>query len=827
MRTLKFIFRSALRRRLGAAAGVMLVAGTLTALPTGPAAADPTPPDASTPATVTADALPTVQIDGVVWSQAVAGTTVFAGGSFANARPAGSAAGQNLIPRTNLLSYDVTTGNLNTSFAPVLNGQVKVVRVSPDGSTLYVGGDFTTVNGQARSRAAAFDVASGSLLPWAPAPNDEVDAIVPTSSAVYLGGNFTSVTGVTEDHLAAVVPASATGTGGLLSWTASTDGLVQSMATSPDGTKLIVGGKFATLNGSLSHGIGAVSTATGAKLAWALQTMTNNDGSGAGFYEITSDSDTVYATGWAYGRVVPFIEGMVALNPADGTIKALADCHGDTYSAYPIGNVVYTASHHHNCANIGGFGEVSGSDITRGNAYTKAATGVVLTNKVNGWTNWAGQPASSLLQWYPNFNYGTYTGQSQGPWTVTGTPDGKYVVMGGEFTTVNFVGQQGLVRFATLGIAPGKVGPKNPGSQIDPTMSTVGNSVRLTWTADDDRDSEQLSYKVIKTVDPNPAVSIGVVTAKSYFWSRPVLSFTDPNATPGQTVKYQIAAIDPQGNRVNSDVVSYTVPVVTPTFTGPITGLSGKCITDQGGLTTNGNPVVLSTCTGDPSQVWSTMSDSTIRAFGKCLSVTGNSIAQNARIVLSDCDTLAAGQIWTYDPSAQTFTNPNSKKVLEVYKGNPADGTPLDVYSYKAGSGGQKWQSVSQTFSGTITGLAGKCVTDAGDLNANGNPIVLSTCTGAAGQTWIGSSDGTLRTVGKCLYVPKNGITAGTKLVLQDCNNTAAGQLWTYDPAAQKLTNPNSGLVLDVAGGNPADGTALDIAVATGAANQQWSFRAA
>lgn len=36
---------------------------------------------------VTADALPTTQIDGVAYTQAIAGTTVFVGGDFANARP--------------------------------------------------------------------------------------------------------------------------------------------------------------------------------------------------------------------------------------------------------------------------------------------------------------------------------------------------------------------------------------------------------------------------------------------------------------------------------------------------------------------------------------------------------------------------------------------------------------------------------------------------------------------------------------------------------------------------------------------------------------------
>ncbi|WP_375500594.1 hypothetical protein [uncultured Jatrophihabitans sp.] len=39
---------------------------------------------------VTADALPTVQIDGVAWSQAIVGNTVYVGGKFTHARPAGA-----------------------------------------------------------------------------------------------------------------------------------------------------------------------------------------------------------------------------------------------------------------------------------------------------------------------------------------------------------------------------------------------------------------------------------------------------------------------------------------------------------------------------------------------------------------------------------------------------------------------------------------------------------------------------------------------------------------------------------------------------------------
>ena len=108
----------------------------------------PAPIEQRNSSTVTADPLPTVQIDsGIVWTQEVVGNTVFAGGSFSNARPAGAAPGTNLIPRSNILAYNLTTGVI-TPFAPQINGQVKVIKASPDGSRIYVGGSFNSIGGQ-------------------------------------------------------------------------------------------------------------------------------------------------------------------------------------------------------------------------------------------------------------------------------------------------------------------------------------------------------------------------------------------------------------------------------------------------------------------------------------------------------------------------------------------------------------------------------------------------------------------------------------------------------------------------------------------------------
>src|SRR3712207_5992653 len=152
-------YSAASRKALAGVVSGLLVTGVLgLAAPTG-ARADSAPvqPSATTPTTVSADPLPTVQVDGVVWSQVVVGDTVYAAGRFSRVRPAGAAAGTRETVRNNLLAYDIRTGALVTSFAPDLNAQALTVTASPDGSRIYVGGDFTVADGQPRSRIAAYD----------------------------------------------------------------------------------------------------------------------------------------------------------------------------------------------------------------------------------------------------------------------------------------------------------------------------------------------------------------------------------------------------------------------------------------------------------------------------------------------------------------------------------------------------------------------------------------------------------------------------------------------------------------------------------------------
>jgi hypothetical protein len=243
------------------------------------------------------------------------------------------------------------------------------------------------------------------------------------------------------------------------------------------------------------------------------------------------------------------LEGAFAASWSTTNLKWLEDCHGDTYSVYPSSTAVYTASHSHFCGNVGGFPETATRSYHRGLAWSKATTGLVTANTTGNYTNFAGKPAPSLQNWFPEINTGTYTGQSQGAWAVSAA--GNYVLYGGEFTTVNHSKQQGLVRFAAPDIAPNQQGPKATGLDIQPTVTgPVPGTVQISWPSNWDPDNSNLTYTVSQD-----GVPIYTVTAASVFWHRPTLNYTQTEVTPGAHT-YKVAAKDFFGNTVTSPPVT-------------------------------------------------------------------------------------------------------------------------------------------------------------------------------------------------------------------------------------------------------------------------------
>ena len=155
----------------------------------------------------------------------------------------------------------------------------------------------------------------------------------------------------------------------------------------------------------------------------------------------------------------------------------MQDCHGDTYSVFPAGNDVYTAGHAHYCGNVGGFPQTSPTwTYQRAITFSDDVRGTI-SREALGYFNFEGRPRPALLTWFPDINAGTYTGQNQGPWSVSGNND--YVVYAGEFTSVNNRAQEGLVRFArNAPAAPHDDGPAAGGRPIRAQHHADGHGLR-------------------------------------------------------------------------------------------------------------------------------------------------------------------------------------------------------------------------------------------------------------------------------------------------------------------------------------------------------------
>lgn len=536
------------------AAFALVISGAVLAAPALADSAPINPNDPKTPVTVTADSLPTAQHDGVAWQAVTLGNTVYVAGSFSNARPYGAAPGTQLVSRRNLMAFDLTSGLLKSNFAPVLNGQALSIAASPDGSRIYVGGDFTTVNGVQRNRIAAFDPSNGSLISsFAPKVAASVRAIVASNSTVWFGGTFNAVGSVARNRLAAVSASN----GALLPWAPNADGgRVNALALSPTADRVVVGGAFTTLNGlnRPGYGLGMVNSATGATLAIQVNDVVRDAGEDSAILSLSTDGSQFYGTGYIFGTGGN-LEGTFAANWSDARIKWIEDCHGDSYSAFANNTAVYVAGHPHYCLNLGGFPETSPRTWHRAVSFSRAVTGT-LTKDTQGYPSFTGQPAPSMLNWFPDMDTGTASGQSQGPWYVTG--NNSYVVMVGEFKNVNQSPQQGLSRFAVKEIAPNDQGPRVSGAAFVPSLSSPGaGQVRVQWQANWDRDNSNLTYTVLR--NGNPVYSVSQL---STFWQRPTLVFND-SGLAGGTQNYRIRVQDPFGNTVTGDTRSITITGTT------------------------------------------------------------------------------------------------------------------------------------------------------------------------------------------------------------------------------------------------------------------------
>jgi hypothetical protein len=208
---------------------------------------------------------------------AVSGSNVYAAGTF-------SRIGTNEAQRANLGAVNASTGAA-TSWNPEPAGGGFVDALAVWGSTVYAGGEFSSIGGQARNNLAALDVSTAKATSWNPDTNNPVLALAAAGSTVYAGGDFSSIGGVSRHDLAAL-----DASGEVTGWNPGADGEIAALALS--GSTVYVGGSFATIgvNNKERHNVAALETASGNATEW-------NPNANEQLFALAVSGSTVYAGG--------------------------------------------------------------------------------------------------------------------------------------------------------------------------------------------------------------------------------------------------------------------------------------------------------------------------------------------------------------------------------------------------------------------------------------------------------------------------------------------------------------------------------------------------
>ena len=186
---------------------------------------------------------------------AISGTTLYVGGSFHNL---GAQA------RAGIGAVDTGTG-LVTGWNPNLGPVPPYVNtIAIAGAVAYIGGYFGTVQGIARTNAAAVDLVTGAPTAWAPNPNDIVYSLIVSGSSVYAGGDFSSIGGRARQGVALLNNTNGQASN---SWNAAGDGSVHALALG--GTTLYLAGWFTTIGGQPRGRVAAIDAASALANGWA------------------------------------------------------------------------------------------------------------------------------------------------------------------------------------------------------------------------------------------------------------------------------------------------------------------------------------------------------------------------------------------------------------------------------------------------------------------------------------------------------------------------------------------------------------------------------
>ncbi len=204
-------------------------------------------------------------LDGTVHDIVEVGDRVVVAGSFTQVQQSPGNGGA-AVDRRYVFAFDPVSGAIDEAFDPVVNGEVRALAAGA-GDTVYVGGAFSTVNGETRRRLVQLSMSTGERpTAWVtPTINAPVNDLAVSGGRLYAAGDFTLVAGQPHGGLVALNPTRGWRTaylgvdvalnhnwpdnGGVGEEHARAPVGVDTIDVTPDGTRMIAIGNFREADG--------------------------------------------------------------------------------------------------------------------------------------------------------------------------------------------------------------------------------------------------------------------------------------------------------------------------------------------------------------------------------------------------------------------------------------------------------------------------------------------------------------------------------------------------------------------------------------------------
>ena len=201
----------------------------------------------------------------------------------------------------NNIARILSNGAVDSSFNPNVSGMVNTMLLS--GGTLYVGGDFYSIGGQTRHNLAALNPTSGSVLSLNIGTNGihsigTIRSLASDGTTLYVGGQFTTLGTESRKGLGAITLSS----GVVTSFDSGADNS-EDIFTAVNsiyllGSSLYVGGDFTDIGGSARRSFAEIDTSTGLATSFNPSPSTSGFSNDSTINAIEYDGTNLWASGY-------------------------------------------------------------------------------------------------------------------------------------------------------------------------------------------------------------------------------------------------------------------------------------------------------------------------------------------------------------------------------------------------------------------------------------------------------------------------------------------------------------------------------------------------